>query len=65
MGEHDKAELGVFVEGVPPGRRRQNMLVEKGRLGEQPLQIAPHRLAPARPGIGFERGAAILTEHVE
>ena len=63
--EHDKIEFGVLIERVPPGRRRQHMLVEKGRLGEEPLEILPHRFAPARALIGFQRRAAILTECIE
>ena len=65
MREHDKIELRVLEERVPPGGRRQHMLVEKGRLGEQPLEILPHRLAPARALIGFQRRAAILAERIE
>ncbi len=65
MREHDKIELRVLVKRVPAGRRREDVLVEKGRLGEEPLEILPHRLAPARTVIGFQRRAAILAERIE
>ena len=65
MREHDKIELRVLIKRVPAGRRREHMLVEKGSLGEQPLEILPYRLAPARALIGFQRRAAILAERIE
>jgi len=65
MREHDKIELRVLVKRVPPGRRREHVAVEKGSLGEQPLEILPHRLAPAPgPDRPLVR-AAILAERIE